>query len=86
MKRHWTFLVTIEMQIKTIIRYHSTHTMMALIKKTVCIDRFICIEDMEKLNPHTLLFRMYHGRAALELMTYVHKRISTWVLRAALLI
>ena len=46
MKRPLTPLVIREMQIKTTMRYHCSHTMMAIMKKTVTsVD-----EDKEKLE------------------------------------
>ena len=49
------------MQIKTTMKYHFTNCKMTPLKKTQIIKSVN--EDVEKLDPHTLLMGMSHGVA-----------------------
>lgn len=52
MKRHPTLLVITGIQIKTTVRYHSTPTRMAIIKKNTHREKITTVrEDVDKLEP-----------------------------------
>ena len=77
MKRCSMSLIMREMQIKTVIKYHSIPIRMATIKKT---RKQVLARMWRNWNPCALLVRMYNGIAAVENCMTVPQKIKNRII------